>query len=266
MTTSPATPADETGRRSHLRRYRTEPLSGWYDRVKTAHSAKVLKLLECHLEGRPDVLEIGPGHGHFARAARAAGWSYDSIEPSDPFRAALREEGFAVTDEITPPLRRPDATYDLVYASMILENLPTHDAAGDLVAEAERVLRPGGWLVLIYPNYLTWGSFFFDEHYTHSYVTTPRRIAHLLTSQGLAVVRDEHVLGWFWAEGSFLKNALRHLVNLAMWVVHLPLVRWSCHYLGLGDLHWKVRKTLFEAVVTVARKPASSAPRRAAPT
>ena len=140
---------------------------------------------------------------------------------------------------------------------MVLENLPTHDAAGDLICEVERVLRPGGCLALIFPNYLTWGSFFFDEHYTHSFVTTPRRVRHLLHSQGLTVVGEEHVLGWFWAEGGAGKNALRHLVNVAMWPLHRSGVRWLCQYAGLGELHWKVRKTLFEAVVMIARKPDS---------
>lgn len=254
---SPGAPTAEVPR-SHLRNYRTEPLSGWYDRIKTGHSQKVLRLLERHLSGPVRVLEIGPGHGHFARAARAAGWTYDAIEPSDSFRTGLLGQGIEVTDEITPPVRRPDQTYELVYASMIIENLPSHDAVGDLVAEVERVLRPGGCLVLIYPNYLTWGSFFFDEHYTHSYVTTPRRVAHLLHSQGFSVVAHQHVLGWFWAEGGLGKNTLRHAVNLAVWPLRLGLVRWLCHYTGLGELHWKVRKTLFEAVVTIARKPESS--------
>jgi hypothetical protein len=64
----------------------------------------------------------------------------------------------------------------------------------------------------------------------------------------------ENTLGWFWVEESFGKNVLRHLVNIMMWPLHTAFVRWTFEYIGLGELHWKVRKTLFDAVVVVARK------------
>jgi len=67
-------------------------------------------------------------------------------------------------------------------------------------------------------------------------------------------VRIENTLGWFWAKGSFGKNVLRHMVNIMMWPLHTAADRWTFEYIGLGEFHWKVRKTLFEAVVIIARK------------
>jgi SAM-dependent methyltransferase len=239
---------------SALANYRTESMSAWYDKVKTRYTFKVLALLSNYLPPDAKILEVGPGHGHFARQILDNGQEYDAIEPSDYFRQALNEKGFQVTEEPVPPILRNSEVYDLLYASMVIENLPSSREAGEFASEAARVLKKGGIMCLVFPNYLTWGRFFFDEHYTHSFETTPRRIMHLLASQGFEVVRVEHTLGWFWAEGSLVKNIVRHAVNIGMWFMHTAAVRWTFEYLGLGELHWKIRKTLFEAVVVVARK------------
>jgi SAM-dependent methyltransferase len=239
---------------SALNNYRTDPLSPWYDKVKTKYTESMYGLLSEYLPADAKVLEVGPGHGHFARRMRDAGLAYDAIEPSDPFREELEKQGFMVTKRKVPPIERDNDTYDLVHASMLIENLPTSHEAGEFACEAARVLKNGGILSLVFPNYLTWGSFFFDEHYTHSFETTPLRITHLLTTQGFKVERIEHTLGWFWVKGSVAKNITRHLVNIGMWPLHTAMARWTFEYLGLGQLHWKVRKTLFEAIVTIARK------------
>jgi len=245
---------NQSCRVSSLNNYRTDPLRPWYDKVRTRHSTKMLELLLPYLPSRGRVLEVGPGHGHFARAALEAGLDYDAIEPSDLFRESLVKEGFLVSNAVVPPIPHEDGIYDLVHASMLIENLPTSHEAAEFAWESARVLRQGGILSLIFPNYLTWGDFFFDEHYMHSFETTPRRVSHLLTRQGFNVVRTEHTLGWFWVKSSLTKNIIRHAANCMMWPLHTAAARWTFEYAGLGELHWKVRKTFFEAVVIIARK------------
>lgn len=239
---------------SALNNYKADSSSPWYDRVKSRHSLQMLELLRPLLPENGKILEVGPGHGHFARAANAAGLHYEAIEPSDCFREKLIEQGFAVSGAAVPPIPHEDASIDLVYASMLIENLPTSYEAAEFVLESSRVLNQGGILLLIFPNYLTWRQFFFDEHYTHSFVTTPRRISHLLATQGFRIERQEHVLGWFWVNGSAPKNIIRHITNVIMRILNTSTAYWVFKYLGLGELHWKVQKTFFEAVVVVARK------------
>jgi SAM-dependent methyltransferase len=239
----------------HLANYRSEPLSAQYDAVRVRHSRALLGLLSPYLPDAANVLEVGPGHGHFLRAAIAAGMTVDAIEPSVDFRSKLSASGFEASAEEVPPIRRPDGTYDLVNASMVVENLPTSREAGDFACEAYRVLKPGGIISLIFPDYMTWGSFFFDEHYTHSFVTTEERVRHLLVCQGFEVIRAEHVLGWYWVEDSPLRALLRHACNSLMWPFHTRFAYWMMRYAGLRKLHWKIRKTLFEAIVIIARRP-----------
>lgn len=238
----------------HLQSYRPDRSTEWYDRLRSAHSEQMWALLGKYVKTSARVLEVGPGPGHFARATVARGLAYDAIEPADLYREALAREGIAASPEVVPPIERESKSADLIHASMFIENLPTANEAAAFVHDAHRVLDDGGVLSLIFPNYLTWGSFFFDEHYTHSFITTARRVEHLLETQGFDVVYSRHVLGWFWVETSLAKNTARHLANCVMRVVHLPFVRWLCHYTGLGKLHWKASKSCFEAVVVVARK------------
>lgn len=235
-----------------LENYGTDPHTGWYDRIKTRYVDEMVSSLHPHLPECASILEIGPGHGHFARAIAALGHRYDAIEPSGMFRRALQAQGFKASAEPVPPIEREDGAYDLVYASMVLENLPTSAEAAHFALEARRVLKPTGKLVLVFPDFMTWGSFFFDEHYTHSFVTTPRRVTHLLTTQGFSVERVDPVLGWFWARNTVPRAIARHIANVAMWPMHTRLAYWTFRYLGLGELHWKARKTLFEAIVLTA--------------
>jgi hypothetical protein len=48
------------------------------------------------------------------------------------------------------------------------------------VAEARRVLRPGGTFFVVVPDYLKERTFFWDVDYTHNFVTTERRVTQLL--------------------------------------------------------------------------------------
>ena len=126
-----------------LRGYRSDPLSQRYDRVKANHSEKMSRLLAPYLPESPQVLEIGPGWGHFARAMAATNARYDAVEPSDFFRERLTRQGFDVSAEAVPPIPRASAQYDLVHASMLIENLPTVGEAAAFVGDAARVLKPG---------------------------------------------------------------------------------------------------------------------------
>lgn len=236
--------------------YAPDSATGWAGRVKTRQAEKMVDFLAPLLPPKPRILDVGCGSGQFAHAVKRIDAVYDAIEASDVLRKKMHEQGFDVTPEIVPPIERESGTYDLVYGSMFIENLPTMDEAGNFAVEARRVLKPGGKLVLFFPNYLTWGAFYFSEHYTHSFITTDRRVRHLLEVQGLRILSSANVLGWFWVRSGFFKAIARHAVNVGVALLHTRLAYWTMRYLGLGELHWKLRKTLFEGIVMVAEKPA----------
>lgn len=78
-----------------------------------------------------------------------------------------------------------DGEFDVVAASNLLEHLERSDVVATL-AEARRVLRPGGRLILIQPNFRLQPGKYFDD-YTHISIFTDRALADLLTVEGFVI-------------------------------------------------------------------------------
>ncbi len=200
--------------------------------------------------GKPgDLLEIGPGHGSFALLARAAGWRYRAIDASGVLVAALREKGLEVVQGFVPPVPAEDSSCDVLHADQVFEHMPGIDAARHLAAEALRVLRPGGVLSLVVPDYLKERAFFWDVDYTHNFITTERRVHQLLHDGGFIVERVVPAIG-------ASTGLARELLGLAGWVALLSGTDAISRWLGLSSLLFKVRKNLFATLTFIARKPA----------
>jgi SAM-dependent methyltransferase len=87
------------------------------------------------------LLDIGCGAGSILRAARRAGWDAEGLEVSRPAAEHARAEGFRVFCGELAEAEYPDAAFDVVTASEVLEHLTD---PLPLLEEAARILRPGG--------------------------------------------------------------------------------------------------------------------------
>jgi SAM-dependent methyltransferase len=99
---------------------------------------------------RGRILDVGCATGNFLDAMRRAGWRAEGVEPS-PQAAAYARERLGL-DVITGRLEEaglPAAAYDAITLWDVLEHV--HEPRATL-AEAARLLRPGGALVLGLPN------------------------------------------------------------------------------------------------------------------
>ncbi|MCC7362976.1 MAG: class I SAM-dependent methyltransferase [Dehalococcoidia bacterium] len=98
-----------------------------------------------------DVLDIGCGSGRLlARVAErfpAARLTGIDLSPFMLERAVQRVPGARLVHGDSQALPWPDATFDAILAMHHLGHMP-HDAAERVAAEAARVLRPGGRLVV----------------------------------------------------------------------------------------------------------------------
>ena len=195
-----------------------------------------------------DFIEVGPGQGAIAELAREHGYRYRAIEPSPQLSAQLRERGFEVAEAFTPPFPYEDASADIVYADQVVEHMSGIDAARLWVSEAMRVLRPGGTLFVVVPDYLKEREFFWDIDYTHNFITTERRMRQLLYDGGFDVTRMVRSIG-------LATGVRRDLLAAAALVVNIPGVDAVSRYTGTQELVFKVRKNLFETLAFVARRP-----------
>lgn len=115
------------------------------------------------------LLEVGSGFGMIPAIAREEfGIDAFGIEPGEQFegtfecsRKILREFGCpenAIRHGVGEALPFEDASFDIVYSSNVLEHVENPSA---VVSEAIRVLKPGGYLCFIVPNYGSW----WEGHY-----------------------------------------------------------------------------------------------------
>ena len=108
--------------------------------------------LRLPVEGRL-LLDLGCGSGHYAEALRAAG---ARVVPTDLglWQATDPPAGLVISDALA--LCFADGSFDGVFCSNLLEHTPDPER---LLAEIERVLRPGGWAWVSWCNwYSPWGG------------------------------------------------------------------------------------------------------------
>lgn len=207
-----------------------------------------LALLMRHNATPGEMLEIGPGHGTLALSAIAAGWRYRAMEASPVLIEELRHKGLDLIEGWAPPIRAVDESVDTVYADQVLEHMSGIEAAREFVAEARRVLRPGGTFFVVVPDYLKERSFFWDVDYTHNFVTTERRVRQLLYDGGFEVREVVRSIG-------AATGLSRDILAAAAVLTNVPGLDTLSRHTGTEDLLFRVRKNLFETIEFVARKP-----------
>lgn len=117
-------------------------------------------------------LDLGCGRGEWLELLGENGFQAEGVDLDDGMLAACLERGLAARrDDALAALRaRPDASLALVSAFHLVEHLP-FDLVRELIAEALRVLQPGGLLIMETPNpeNLTVGatSFYLDPSHEH---------------------------------------------------------------------------------------------------
>ena len=161
-----------------------------------------------------DVLELGAGWCDFANAVTAR-----SVTALDIDATVTRAAGpgvRAVVGDCTDLSRFGDASFDVVLASNLLEHLE-RDAAERMLAESRRVLRPGGRLILIQPNFRLNPKEYFDD-YTHVAIYTDRSLRDMLTAMGWTV---EHVAARFLP--LTMKSRGAGLTFLVPWYLRSPV-------------------------------------------
>lgn len=161
-----------------------------------------------------DVLELGAGWCDFANAVVAR--SVTAMDLDAVVLSAARPAVRAVVGDCTDLSRFDDASFDVVFASNLLEHLERHHTLR-LLSEAERTLRAGGRLILVQPNFRLNPHEYFDD-YTHVAIYTDRSLRDLLASLGWRIER---------VEARFLpltmKSRASRLTFLVPWYLRSPV-------------------------------------------
>jgi len=136
--------------------------------------------------------DLGCGRGEWLELVRSEGWAAQGVDLDEGMLRACRDLGLDVRqgDALAYLQGLPDASVAVVSAFHVAEHLP-FDVLQALTAEALRVLRPGGLLVLETPNpeNLVVGSSGFYMDPTHARPLPPLLLSFLPEFVGFARVK-----------------------------------------------------------------------------
>ena len=141
--------------------YRRQALT--YDRTRAA-SPSVLGPLAAVLGPGGTLLDVGGGTGNYSVALRDRGWGPVVADHSPEMLARARAKGLATLRADASRLPVPDASVDAVALVSMLHHVPDWP---DALAEARRVVRPGGRVALV-----AFGREHLDVHWLTRYLPT----------------------------------------------------------------------------------------------
>jgi 2-polyprenyl-3-methyl-5-hydroxy-6-metoxy-1,4-benzoquinol methylase len=161
---------EEYGRYRHSRSLDKKNYSGWhrfvrenyygYPRSKQQRSTILRKtaafalsfvmakgVIPYHGEGK--ILDVGCGGGSYLYRLRQWGWECYGVEPSENGVKQARSLGLEVRHGMLADVQFPDAFFDVVRLSHVLEHLPNPT---ETFREIDRILQPEGLVYLTVPN------------------------------------------------------------------------------------------------------------------
>ena len=200
------------------------------------------------------ILDVNPGFEGLFRDLDLDKIKYVALERNPLILDHLSKNGIEALDWKIPVIPLADESLDLVISAPFIEHLPSYLDALDFLLEVRRVLRPGGRVLLIVPNYLATKEIFFDD-YKHGWVTTKRRMFDMLGDCGFDVVGSRYTIGWITMRNNPLVICARIVSYLSLWVLRMHFVARILEALRLDALAKKFKKTLFELIVIEARFP-----------
>lgn len=181
------------------------------------------------LRSKASLLEIGAGRGDFAAAWNRAGFHVTTVdlEGSPTFRCDVTKE----------PLPFRDGYFDVVFTKSVIEHMWD---ASRMLQEARRVLRPGGVLIVMTPDWRSYRTMFWDD-YTHCRPYDVVSLKDAMVAAGFGNARTElfHQYPPLWKHGWLLP-----LASLIRWTLPAEFTRWLTARTGIGLFRWSRELTV----------------------
>lgn len=131
------------------------------------------------------LLDIGAGYGYFVNAIEAR--ERHALDRGPAIASHVAPGVTAHVGDCTDLSRFRDGMFDVVFAGHLLEHL-TREQVDRTLGEVQRVLRSGGRLILLQPNFRLCVRDYFDD-YTHVTVFTDHSLARWLEARGFRVLK-----------------------------------------------------------------------------
>jgi len=180
------------------------------------------------------LLDVGFGRGDFLRAFARRGLEVAGVDQSTAALEGCADLPVSRCNVGAEPLPFADASFDIVFHKSLLEHLNNPEP---LMDETIRVLKPGGRLVALVPDWISQKSIYYDDH-THQRPYTAVGLRDLMVITGFEGCEAElfYQLPPLW-KYPFLKKFSR-VIQLLVRPEHrpkIPYIRWSVELMILGS-------------------------------
>ncbi len=174
------------------------------------------------------ILDNGCGRGDYLNAFRNCGMSVTGTD-IDPYC-----EDIAGMDFNKDYLPFKDNSFDIVFSKSVLEHLDNNEL---YLSEVYRVLKKGGRIILLVPEWETQYKIFYQDP-THIHPYSVKSIDRLLNMMGFRMVQTERFVqlpsvwrykGWRW-----VSKLIRCIVGPVKRVYKNKLIRFSSELMVLG--------------------------------
>jgi len=119
------------------------------------------------------LLDVGCGTGDLAAVFMRHGWQVSGIEPSEQAAKFAAEAGVDAVNGTLADAPWEDGHFDAIVFNHSLEHI---DKPAEALAEAARLLRPGGLLAIAVPNFGSWHRRLFGSAWFQ--LDLPRHLQH----------------------------------------------------------------------------------------
>jgi 2-polyprenyl-3-methyl-5-hydroxy-6-metoxy-1,4-benzoquinol methylase len=247
----------------------------FYDERNMGHRRKIRSVLQKVARGRwrwmqkridlpvGRLLEIGCGTGEFLATARDSGWNVNGLELSKSFRdAAMDWYDLELDLHELVEIDFSEKSFDVIALLHVFEHLPNPI---EFLAQAIRLIKPGGWLFVIVPNLSSWTDSLFrhasptlikKDHFFHY---SPKTLAKMIARSDFELVEivsqepEHHIWTSLYGFFSTSKNLARYRLEfdlhphggsiLSRIKSNFPYWIGSLTSLFLYPVRWRLEKT-----------------------
>jgi SAM-dependent methyltransferase len=185
------------------------------------------------LQSGQRLLDVGFGRGDFLRAFARCVLHVSGVDRSPSALQGCSDLDVHACNAASDPLPFRDGAFDVVFHKSLLEHL---DDPEPLMEETLRVLRPGGRLIALVPDWVSQMGIYYDDH-THRRPYTSVGLRDLMVMTGFQNAQADLFyqlpVVWRWPAVKLLSRCLQLLVRPE----HRPrsaFVRWSVELMILG--------------------------------
>ena len=222
--------------------------------MKNTFKKELLERYFKPLQKGQTILDFNPGTEGIWKEIDLSEVQYLALEQNPYVRSLLEDHNISVMDWKVPRIPLPDGSVDYALSTPFIEHLPTYVDAINFLIEVRRILRPGGKILLIVPNYLSQKEIFFED-YKHGWITSKKRLVDMLLDCHYDILGTRYTIGWITMRRNPGISILRFIIFLVMCFLRLNIVERLVEATKLHSFAYRFKKTFFELIVIEAQVP-----------